>query len=92
MGSFLYFIGALVFLSFASRNIKMAMAGNSRIESWIGAAVCLSISLGLLFAGCSNSSSVNTDNHSNYNYDNSNPHYPWESELEQYREEKKPWE
>ena len=92
--NFLYFIGAIVLLGFAARNMKLALEGNSKIESWIGAGVCLAISIGLLFAGFSNSSANNHNdpyNSGNYQSD-SNTHHPWESDLEQYRETKKPWE
>lgn len=86
---FLYFIGAVILLAFAARNVKLALEGDSKIESWIGVIVCLAISFGLFIAGFSNTSS----DYNNDEYNNEfNPQYPWESDLEQYRENKKPWE
>jgi hypothetical protein len=85
--TFLYFIGGIVLLGFAARNAKMALEGKSKIESWISAGVCLAISFGLLFAGCSKPSANNGGSDS---YEN--PQYPWESDLEQHRETKKPWQ
>ena len=73
-------------LSFAVRNIKAALEGKSKIENWVGGVVCFFIACGLLFAGCSNNPT------NGYEDSNSNPHYPWESDLEQYNENKKPWE
>ncbi|WP_264737346.1 hypothetical protein [Cytobacillus firmus] len=92
--TFLYFIGGIVLLAFAARNAKMALEGNSKIESWISATVCLAISFGLLFAGCSNSSASNDNEPKNGGsyYEDSNTQHPWESDLEQYKENKKPWE
>lgn len=86
----LYIGGGIILLAFAARNAKMALEGKSKIESWISAAVCLAFSLGLLFAGCSNST-TNSNNNDSF-YKDSNPKYPWESDLEQYKENKKPWE
>jgi cytochrome bd-type quinol oxidase subunit 2 len=90
----LYTLIAIVLFGFASRNLNLALRAKSksdRIEYWIGAAVCFIIALGLLFAGCSNNSSNDSESENQYNSGNQNSH-PWDSPLEKYKEDKKPWE
>ncbi|WP_019241358.1 MULTISPECIES: hypothetical protein [Bacillus] len=96
---------AIALLGFAARNANLALRATStsvKLEYWIGAAVCLVIALGILFYGCSsNNTSDDYDSNDSYEsndvYDSGNQNstptsHPWDSPLEKYKEEKKPWE
>jgi hypothetical protein len=105
----LYFIGAIVLLAFASRNLSMALASrttSNKVESWVSAAVCLAVAMGLFFAGCSHNRAAESDPGDSYesnsggSYNSGNQNsgsvsHPWDSPMENYKqklENKKPWE